>query len=708
MRSRFRLAVAATLAATAAGCVGPSGPPPLGRLRLVLGFATGTSPVAFGAIVESARLRVLRGSVTAVDATLPFTEGAEIVWDVELAAEEEALPVSVELRAGTRLMYQGGRTVELRADRAASVPVHPISMQYVGPVIQAIEVTPRAATLARAGASQPFTGVVREASGDASSAFRLRWASSNPAVATVDSASGLATAVGSGTTTISASAGGVAGVASLTVQAVASVSVSPAVAQLFALGRVRQFVGTAKDGNGVDIPGTPFVWTSSAPAVARVSASGLATAVGPGLAVISAMAGGVTGVATLAVSQVPAAVAVSPLVVAIPVGAQQPFVATVTDSGGAVVNGSALIWTSSAPSVATVDAAGVATALAPGTAAIHAASGGAKGQALLTVGTPQPSPDTVAIPLPDLGAGTYLGHQGGLYEAGSNVVPADHHAAGLAIATTIRPLNAQGQPSASGKIVMLAVGMSHATQEFCNRDAAGSQCASWSFMGQAAADPAINHADVVFVDGAQGGQAIAAWDDPSDLTYAVVATQRLPAHGVTEAQVQVAWFKMATSTPTASLPGSAADAYRLVTYGGDVLRALRVRYPNLKLVFVASRSFGGFAQIPLHPEPFAFELGFGMKWLIQAQVQQARTGQQDPLAGDLSYASGKAPWVAWGPYLWARSDVPRSDGLQWLRQDFDTDGTHPSASGEQKVGTLLLQFVKTSPYTSCWVLAAGC
>jgi hypothetical protein len=59
-------------------------------------------------------------------------------------------------------------------------------------------------------------------------------------------------------------------------------------------------------------------------------------------------------------------------------------------------------------------------------------------------------------PLPDLGAGLYKGQQGGLYPGGLNAPPEAHLLAGLRIAKSIVPLNADGQPDPSGKIVLTA------------------------------------------------------------------------------------------------------------------------------------------------------------------------------------------------------------------------------------------------------------
>lgn len=324
-------------------------------------------------------------------------------------------------------------------------------------------------------------------------------------------------------------------------------------------------------------------------------------------------------------------------------------------------------------------------------------------------GPPPPPSAAQMIPLMDMSSATYKGFTGGLYPNGSNAVPAMHSAAGLAHANAIGPLDVNGDPSSSGKYVLLSIGMSNTTQEFCSANAA-LPCNPWTFMGQAATDTGVNKTSLAIVDGAAGGQAAPSWVSPTLPSYDRIRDTWLTPLGLSEKQVQAVWLKVADANPTISLPSDQADASLLLMEMGNIVRALKVRYPNLQQVFLSSRIYAGYATTTLNPEPYAYESGFAVKWLVQAQIDQmANSGTVvDARAGDLSYNAG-APWVAWGPYLWANGTNPRSDGLTWVQSDFQSDGTHPSQSGQTKVGNMLLAFFKTSPYTRCWfVTGATC
>ena len=338
----------------------------------------------------------------------------------------------------------------------------------------------------------------------------------------------------------------------------------------------------------------------------------------------------------------------------------------------------------------------------------------ASGAALLSCAPPPPPPpppkpvvlgpptDTVKIPLTDLPS--YFRNRGGLYPNGLNQLPPDHDSAARAHRNRIRALDVNGDESPFGKYVLISIGMSNTTQEWCSQNS-GPPCGAWTFMGRAVADPAVNRNTLVIVNGAADGQEAPAWTSPASPNYDRIKTARLAPLGLSENQVQATWVKLADPNPTTSLPADSADAYIFLSNLGQVLRTLRVRYPNLQIVFLSSRTYGGYATTDLNPEPYAYEEGFSIKWAIESQINEMRGLPASPRAGSLNYAKKSGPLIIWGPYLWANGTTPRSDGLFWNRADFEEDGTLPSQSGESKVGGLLMEFFKNSLYTKCWFVA---
>ncbi len=142
------------------------------------------------------------------------------------------------------------------------------------------------------------------------------------------------------------------------------------------------------DQNGQPMAGASVAWSSSDESVATVDANGVVTAVAPGTATITAASGGVSGSVSITVSNpTPAAasVTVTAPTTSLSAGGTTVASAAVADQFGQPMAGAAVTWSSSDESVATVDANGVVTAVAPGTAVITAMSGNVSGTLTVTV-----------------------------------------------------------------------------------------------------------------------------------------------------------------------------------------------------------------------------------------------------------------------------------------------------------------------------------
>lgn len=146
------------------------------------------------------------------------------------------------------------------------------------------------------------------------------------------------------------------------------------------------------DAASVAIAGRVIVWTTSAPAIASVSATGVITGVSVGSATITATTG--TGAALVQNSitvnitaPVPAAVELAPVSATIAVGATQVLTTIVKDAAGVAITPTpALTFTSAQPTVATVSATGTVTAVATGSTVITArTANGVTGTATISV-----------------------------------------------------------------------------------------------------------------------------------------------------------------------------------------------------------------------------------------------------------------------------------------------------------------------------------
>jgi hypothetical protein len=302
-----------------------------------------------------------------------------------------------------------------------------------------------------------------------------------------------------------------------------------------------------------------------------------------------------------------------------------------------------------------------------------------------------PNTTTPMVALTDLGTGTYQGAEGGLYPNGSNVRPAAQDSFGVSLARAIQPLDANGDPSPTGKYVLLAIGESTAQNEFDE------------FLPIANSDPAKNP-NLVLVNGAQGGATPNDFANIDSFYWGMVLNNYIPQNGVTANQVVAIWMEDTDGIASGTFP---SDITNLQTEYETMMNNMVTLFPNLKMVYFSSRVYGGYSNgvgTPDNPEPYAYEVGFAVKGAIQDQINGNTNLNDNPTLGVV-----KAPWMSWGPYYWSNGMLGRKDGLIWDCADFSGDGTHPSSTGgrpgQLKVATALLNFLKTDDTTTPWYLS---
>jgi hypothetical protein len=168
--------------------------------------------------------------------------------------------------------------------------------------------------------------------------------------------------------------------------------------------------------------------------------------------------------------------------------------------------------------------------------------------------------------------------------------------------------------------------------------------------------------------------------------------------GLSAKQIQVVWMKQAEAGPAqhGDFPKHARFLQENLVKG---LENLKAKFPNLRIAYLSSRIYAGYATTQLNPEPYAYEEAFAMRWLIQDQI----AGKPE-LNYETTRGAVKSPLLLWGPYLWADGMTPRkADGLVYTREDLSPkDGTHPADSAQAKVANLLLTFFKTNTTTKAW------
>jgi uncharacterized protein YjdB len=262
------------------------------------------------------------------------------------------------------------------------------SRDAVGPASDAVEsviVTPAVSTVS-IGAQIGLTAQVLDETGTFIADRPVHWASANESIATVSS-SGVVTARKIGTVQVAASTGGRSGLAQITVTAVPvnSIQIAPGNKSLL-VGESFQFTATTRDASGGVLTGRPVAWSSNNESVVTVSASGLATALAPGGAIVTATSEGKSSPASVTVAAIPvASVVVQPTTQSLVEGQTAQIRAQPMDVTGKPLAGRVVLWSTSNAAVATVTSTGVVTAQSPGNAVITATSEGKSGTSAVTV-----------------------------------------------------------------------------------------------------------------------------------------------------------------------------------------------------------------------------------------------------------------------------------------------------------------------------------
>ena len=157
---------------------------------------------------------------------------------------------------------------------------------------------------------------------------------------------------------------------------ISSVRVSPGADTLFVPDTIRSFdrvtfTASALGKSGGPVPISRFAWSTSDPAIAVIDEFGVVTPVTTGTVEIQASADKI-GRATLVILPATMSVSIEPADDTIFIGSTAlpgdttRLQATARDLSGALLGGVVFQWSSSVPSVATVDATGLVRAVGPG------------------------------------------------------------------------------------------------------------------------------------------------------------------------------------------------------------------------------------------------------------------------------------------------------------------------------------------------------
>ena len=155
---------------------------------------------------------------------------------------------------------------------------------------------------------------------------------------------------------------------------------------------------TVRDATGAVVTGKALSWASSNTAIASVSSAGTVTGVGPGSVSISASVEGKVGsIGLTVIAPTVATVTIVPPADTVVAGQDYAIGVVVKDQPGNALSGRRVTWSSSAPSVASIDNTGRLTTHTPGATTITALCEGISASASIVIAAPAgSSPPAIA------------------------------------------------------------------------------------------------------------------------------------------------------------------------------------------------------------------------------------------------------------------------------------------------------------------------
>ena len=355
----------------------------VGRATVFIGIPASVSAPDQTVVLDAIGDTVTLPTAVVLSARLDTIPGLSLTWLSNDATVVQAL-------SGGRVVTRANGTTYVVASYGT---FRDSLVVRVAQAVASVTVEPSTVTLRALGDTTRFTATPKDRRNTAVAERAIRWSSANDSIVTIDTASGLARAVRGGSTTVSASVGGVSGSAQVSVQqSIVAIDVRADTATLLAAGQTRPFTVSATDSRGNAMPAdlSGAQWTSTNTAFLTVApATGgttTATAVAYGVAYVRAVGLGYWDSSRVIVTPRYGGVAVSPATATLTsIDDTVRLAGTATDTVSGTIASPLLIWTSSDTTVATVAQTGRVTARRDGTAVVTVTGGTLQASATVTV-----------------------------------------------------------------------------------------------------------------------------------------------------------------------------------------------------------------------------------------------------------------------------------------------------------------------------------